>query len=183
MITGKSCSGKNAIADELEKLGYKRIVTYTTRGMRDKEIDGVTYNFIKTEEFFKRYLNGFFLEIEFFDVADGIWFYGSSIDDYINADDKTFCILTPNGIEKLKDNNIKHTCFYIDVSDEGIKRRQIRRNDNIEEARRRFIADKLDFQNIDKLADYEVFNENVKPELVAETIDILYRKNSEGRSE
>lgn len=29
VITGKSCSGKNAVAAELEKRGYHRCVTYT----------------------------------------------------------------------------------------------------------------------------------------------------------
>ena len=54
-IAGKTCSGKTRIVSELcKKFGYKKIVTYTTRPIRDKEVDGVDYHFISEEEFEKK---------------------------------------------------------------------------------------------------------------------------------
>ena len=50
-LVGKSCSGKDTIARELVKLGYERILTYTTRPQRPSELDGVDYHFITENEF------------------------------------------------------------------------------------------------------------------------------------
>ena len=46
-LIGKTASGKDTIAKELvNKYGYKRIVTYTTRPIRDGEKEGVNYYYI-----------------------------------------------------------------------------------------------------------------------------------------
>jgi len=175
VITGKSCSGKDTIVKELEKLGYQRIITYTSRPIRPNEKDGVDYHFISLEEFFKRYLDDFFLEIDYFDVIDGIWFYGSSLNSYQNASDNTVAILTPSGLKKLKEHNIPFISFYINVSDEKIKQRQIERGDNTKEAERRFKSDKLDFIGIENKVDYIIDNEDRDVEEVVKEIDMLYR--------
>jgi guanylate kinase len=174
VLTGKSCSGKDCVATELEKLGYERIITYTTRPMRPNEVNGVTYHFTTVEDFFVKYLNNFFLETRFYDVDNGIWFYGSSIESFRDADDKTFCILTPSAIKKLKENNIPYIAFYIDVSDYTIKLRQKERGDDTKEARRRFLADKTDFENIDLITDYCISNENTEPSETAKLIKLSY---------
>lgn len=174
-ISGKSCTGKDTIASELEKLGYHRIVTYTTRIVRRNEIGDVTYHYISTEDFLRKYLDGFFLEARYYETELGLWFYGSSLEDYRNADDKTMCILTPSGLQKLYENNINYVGFLINVSDDEIKRRQINRNDNPKEANRRFVADKLDFANIDDLVDVTVNNENQDVSFVANEIDKAYK--------
>lgn len=174
ILTGRSCSGKDTIATELEKSGFHRIITYTTRHMRSNEIKDIDYHFISVEEFLKKYIDGFFLEVRYYETEFGLWFYGSSIESYQNADDKTICILTPSGLQKLFENDIDYTGFLIDVSDETIKDRQIKRGDNPEEAERRFNADKLDFNGINNLVDYVIDNENRDVSDVAEDINILY---------
>ena len=50
-LVGKSCSGKDTVARELVKLGYEKILTYTTRPQRPSELDGVDYHFITENEF------------------------------------------------------------------------------------------------------------------------------------
>jgi len=50
-IIGKNGSGKTFIANELGKRGYEKVVGYTTRPMRENEIDKVDYNFITKREF------------------------------------------------------------------------------------------------------------------------------------
>lgn len=40
VLTGKSCSGKDSVRGELEKLGFENIVSYTSRSMRVGERKG-----------------------------------------------------------------------------------------------------------------------------------------------
>ena len=54
LLCGKTCSGKTVIRKELVKMGLKSIVTYTTRPIRDGEIEDVTYHYISKEEFLKK---------------------------------------------------------------------------------------------------------------------------------
>jgi guanylate kinase len=175
ILTGKSATGKDSIAEELIKLGYSRIITYTTRPMRDGEVDGETYHFISVSEFLKKYIDGEFLEVNYYTTKLGVWFYGSSLADYQKADNNTICVLTPCGIKKLKQNNIKHTSFLINVSDNEILKRQIMRGDNQDEAERRFMADKLDFADIDDLVDCTIQNENKNAFDAAKEIDAIYK--------
>ena len=57
-IMGKSSSGKDTIYKILkEKLDVNTYVMYTTRPMREEEINGVTYNFISSEEM-QDYIDG-----------------------------------------------------------------------------------------------------------------------------
>ena len=50
-ILGRSGSGKSTLEKKLEKLGYNRIISYTTREIRGNEQDGVEYHFVTTEQF------------------------------------------------------------------------------------------------------------------------------------
>jgi guanylate kinase len=184
IITGRSCSGKDTIVNELIKSGYTRIVTFTTRSMRDKEVDGITYHFVGIEEFLTKYIDGFFLEARYYNTESGVWYYGSSISSYENAKDNSVCILTPSGLRKLRENFIPFTSFMIEISDNEILKRQELRGDNATdkkrlESERRFKADKLDFANIDGLIDFTIRNENRSAEDVAKEIDQLYKKGFE----
>lgn len=50
-LVGKTCSGKTSLESRLVELGFKRVVSYTTRKPRVGEIDGVHYNFVSQAEF------------------------------------------------------------------------------------------------------------------------------------
>lgn len=180
IISGKSATGKDTIVHEMIKLGYKRIVTSTTRPMREGEIQDVTYHYLTTEDFLTKYNNDYFLEIKPYTTVEGMWYYGSALKDIKEADENTICILTPDGLEKLNKTGKEYTAFLIEVSDETIKSRQEHRGDNAngkkrEEAVRRFENDKRDFKNIDHLYHYKINNENRNPYDVALEIDSLYR--------
>ena len=54
-IIGKNGAGKSYLANELYNFGFKRNVGYTTRPMRDGEINGVDYYFIS--KYFLMYLS------------------------------------------------------------------------------------------------------------------------------
>ena len=46
VLVGGSGSGKTTIAHELEKKGFRRLVTTTTRPKREGEVDQVDYFFV-----------------------------------------------------------------------------------------------------------------------------------------
>ena len=63
VLVGKTASGKTTVANELCKNhGYKRIITYTTRPMRENEIQDVDYHFISDEQFNEMVENNEFTE-------------------------------------------------------------------------------------------------------------------------
>lgn len=53
VLVGSSGSGKTTVANELEKRGFHRLVTMTTRPMRDGEINHLHYHFVSEDEFWK----------------------------------------------------------------------------------------------------------------------------------
>lgn len=180
VICGKSNSGKDTIASQLELLGYTHITTDTTRAIREGEIPFYTYNYRDTKEFLTKLQDGDYLEFRWYDKSDeGIVFYSTSWDEIKKSTEKSYIILTPSGIKKLKENHIPITIFYIDASDDTIRLRQKLRGDATqEEMDRRFEADKHDFVNIESLYDFKINNENKTPMDLALEIDTLYNINN-----
>ena len=63
IITGKTCSGKNVVSDELiNKHGFHRLTTFTTRPIRNGEVNGETYHFVNTDDFMQKMKSRFFAE-------------------------------------------------------------------------------------------------------------------------
>ena len=82
ILLGKTASGKDTVLNRLVKEhGYKKIVTYTTRPKREREIQDVTYHFIGEDEFKEKIESGFFLEYKEYRSAHGTWYYGSAKED------------------------------------------------------------------------------------------------------
>lgn len=177
VIVGKSCSGKDTLQRKLiNDYEAKKIITYTTRPIRPDETNNVQYHFISEEEFLKKQNEGFFLESVAYqtnvDNKPAVWYYGSSIDSYQEAEksnDVYTVILTRPGLQALKDHNIKHTSIYLQVSDDEIKTRQILRGDDPIEAERRFNSDKKDFLGVEKDVDF-IFEANRYMDVIAEMV-------------
>lgn len=160
ILVGKTCSGKTTIANELiNSYKFKRIVTYTTRPIRKGEKDGIDYHFISLEEFNKKVQEGFFAEWKSYTTVEGVWFYGTALEDLENADEDTIVILTPNGyrdvVNKIKD---KPKCIYIYANNNTIQKRLIQRGDKKEEADRRLEKDNIDFKDFEYEADKIFYN-------------------------
>lgn len=96
IISGKSGSGKNTIANMLIDQGYERVVSYTTRRARETETDGVDYNFISNAEFENLIAENKLKEWIYFDGA----YYGSP---NIDISKKWVAILDPKGVKDWKD--------------------------------------------------------------------------------
>ena len=160
ILCGKTASGKSTIANKLvEEYGFNRVITYTTRPIRKGEKQDVDYHFINLEEFNKKVQNGFFAEWKSYSTIDGVWFYGTALEDLDNADDNTVIILTPNGyrdvVNKMKN---KPKCIYIYANNETIKKRLIERGDDEKEACRRLEHDNEDFKDFEYEANKIFYN-------------------------
>ena len=161
VLTGKTCSGKNAVSDKLiNEHGFHRVTTYTTRPMRIGEVNGETYHFINTDDFMQKMKNGFFAEWKAYTTTEGVWYYGTALEDLEKADDKTVVILTPDGYrdikEKLPDKNI--TCIYLYENIDTMRKRLSKRGDAPKEVERRIKSDLEDFKNFESESDKIVYN-------------------------
>lgn len=159
ILIGKTASGKTALQNILsEKYGFNKLITYTTRPKRTGEDDN-TYHFILEEDFLDKVKRGFFLEYKKYHTTEGIWYYGSAKEDYVDSDMNTVIILTPDGVKdlmKYKTSDMKVVYIYSNVR--TIMQRLEKRGDDREEIKRRISADNHDFRDAYKLADGIVHN-------------------------
>lgn len=97
VLIGRSGSGKTAVAEKLvEKHGYQKVRTATTRERRDTEPENA-YFFISKKEFMKRAKNDEFVE---WDCYNGNC-YGT-LKTELQREGKHVIILTPEGAENIK---------------------------------------------------------------------------------
>jgi guanylate kinase len=144
VITGGMASGKTTLARELEKRGFRRIVTYTTRPKRAGEVDGVDYHFINSLDFAKKMNTGFFAEATVYRTIFGDWFYGSAKHDYRSLDN-TIIVLNPQGVIALTEPAF---IVYLDLRYSTLRERAIERGDSLAEIERRLAEDKPFFKNM-----------------------------------
>ena len=178
VICGKTASGKNLVRDILvEKYNYNPIVTYTSRPPRKGEKQDITYHFISTDEFIEKINNGFFAEWKDYVTNDGIWYYGTALDDCMNASDKDVIILTPDGVRDLKNNDVNLSVVYLYSNLKTIRHRLKFRGDDLKEVERRISSDIKDFKDAEMLADRIVYNNlNYNIDNVVENVLCWYEK-------
>lgn len=153
ILVGESASGKSSIERELVSIGYNKIVTYTTRPMREEDIDRETYHFVTEEQFNTRKERSMFVE----HASYRGWQYGTSKEDC--TDDKVV-VLTPHGLRQLKKNkDLDIVSFYIKVPRRDRLIKILERGDDIEEAYRRNLSDVGQFDGIEDEVDYVIENE------------------------
>lgn len=100
-LVGESGAGKSLIERKLcEKLGYEKMISYTTRPQRTGEMNGRDYHFIDNESFKEGIRKGLFAEYE--EYSQGR-LYGTAKVDF-NSNTNKVTVLTPNGLRQLKRN-------------------------------------------------------------------------------
>ena len=159
-IIGKTSSGKDCIVNKLvSEHGYKKIITYTTRPMRDGERQDVTYHFVSEEDFKWKVEDGFFAEWKTYNTEFGVWYYGTAIEDLENAEDNNIIILTPDGYRDVANKlSNKPISIYVYANNSTIKSRLIKRGDDPKEAERRLLHDNEDFKGIENEVDKIFYN-------------------------
>lgn len=154
-IMGKSSSGKDTIFNILKsKLKLNAYVMYTTRPIREGEIQGETYNYISDEEM-QEYINGNeknkLIESRTYETIHGPWTYATIADKQFNNKEDLIMLGTLESYNKIKDYfKNKVIPIYIEVEDgirlqRALKREMQQKQPRYTELCRRFIADSKDF--------------------------------------
>lgn len=144
-LMGKSGAGKDALLQTiLKKCPYlHEIVSCTTRPPREGEIEGKNYNFLSSEEFTQKLVEGRMIEATVFND----WCYGTCIDS-LDEGKINIGVYNPSGIDIMLYNpNIEIHPVFINVPDKIRLLRQLTREDNpnVGEIIRRYSADEEDF--------------------------------------
>lgn len=176
ILVGESASGKSSIEKVLvDRYGYKKTVSYTTRPPRDGEIDGIDYHFISEDEYIRKFNESFFAETGSYNG----WFYGTTKVQYCK---NTICVLTPHGLRQIKkffgrDNKMDIKSFYIKVPRRNRLIKILERGDNIDEAIRRNQSDVGQYDGIEDEVDYTMENNAYEftPEEMAYKIDKIIK--------
>lgn len=165
ILVGSSGTGKDTLAQHLvDRYGYKRVISYTTRKPREGEMDGIHYHFVSQDKFDSMKRNNQFIET---DNYSGSRSYGSAYRDYC-VDNNLVKILTPNGVRQLVKNRLRDNFFVVYLqSPLTVKcKRYIEREkktfdiDKLIELTRRSIADEEMFRGFKDEADLIVDNDD-----------------------
>ena len=171
ILIGKTSSGKTLIKEKLIENGFIGITTYTSRPMRKGEKQDVTYHFISEEDFKQKINEGFFAEWKSYITVDGVWYYGTSLEDLKNGEYNSVIILTPDGYRDVVNKlSKKPIAIYIYANNTTIKKRLLKRGDDKNEAQRRLDHDNKDFKGIENEVDRIVYNNE------SDTIDGVVQK-------
>jgi guanylate kinase len=170
LIVGASAAGKSSIEKELVKKGYKNIVSYTSRPIRETETNHKDYHFITKDEFETKKKEGFFAENT---IYNG-WYYGIAKSD-MKGD--AIAVVEPYGFRQIKKLSEKNKgtliSFFIDCPERIRLKRMIDRGDNLMEAFRRIFSDQGVFQGMQDEVTYIIDNNRPINQSVEEIIGYL----------
>ena len=154
-VMGKSASGKDTIFRKLYKEcpGTKMLITYTTRPMRDNEVNGREYHFVDESVIEMYREQGKLIEMRTYNTVKGRWVYATIDDGSVNLASSNYLIIgTLDSYMKIREyfgeKNV--VPLYIDLSDSirlqrALNRENLQENPQYAEMCRRFLADEEDF--------------------------------------
>lgn len=156
-ILGKSSSGKDTIFQKIKEnneLSLKTVVGYTTRPMRENEVDGEEYFFVNRDRLEELKNDDKVIESRDYNTVHGIWSYFTVDDGQIDLDQDNYLYIgTLESYEQVRNfyGDEKVVPIYIEVEQgERLRRavlREIEQSEpKYEELCRRFLADEQDFR-------------------------------------
>jgi|GEM_PF-130611 len=157
ILVGKTACGKSTTAKLMEKSGYQRIVTDTTRPRRKGEMDGIDYHFRTQAEFEKLKRDGYYAESVDYETAFGHCSYGSAKKAYESSQNSVI-VLNPYGLKMAKDNIVAGSVIsiFLDVPEDILVERLHIRGDAEDEITRRLEHDRIDFADMSEVCDYTI---------------------------
>ena len=155
-IMGKSATGKDTVYKELlvRRPDLKTIVPYTTRPIREGEINGVEYHFTTNEKLEELKKTGKVIELRTYQTVMGPWNYFTMDDGQFDMDgDKDHLMIgTLESYEKmcLYFGREVLITVYIEIPDgirlhRAVAREDSQKKPNYREVCRRYLADEKDF--------------------------------------
>ena len=165
-VMGKSATGKDTIYQKLlheNELNLQRIIPYTTRPIREGEVEGREYHFCKEDDVQRMEEEGRIVELRAYNTVYGIWKYFTVNDGNIQLEKENYIIIgTLEAYTKIRDYFGKDNVvpIYIEVEDgdrliRAISREKEQDVPKYEEMCRRFLADAKDFSE-EKLKEAEI---------------------------
>lgn len=161
VLCGPSCSGKTTIKQRLIDHGLNPSVSYTTRPMREHEIEAHDYHFVSRERFEELIQEGFFFEYD--DVFGD--YYGTSMRD---LETRQIFILTPRAISKIRGSDFSESTLVVQLTAPLATRtkRSAERGDSVVQILRRISRDNKtfsDFKDHDIILDTD---QNTEEEII-----------------
>ena len=156
VFIGKTGSGKTTTALMLEREGFIRAVTDSTRHEKKNEVDGKDYNFISEEKFQQNIRENKYTEYTHYHTEKGDIYFGSRNEIYEELGNRVI-VLNPEGLMTLREKNIPCIAIYLNVSEKEIRKRLKKRGDSEEEIERRIIEDNEDYKDVSGIRDIEIF--------------------------
>ena len=173
VLSGASASGKTEVAKYLASHYHiDKVITTTTREMRNGEQNGKDYFFVNEETFKQMIEDDKFVEYTFYNGN----YYGSTKDQI-----RSNCciVIDPVGLKayvEIHDKNI--VTFFLDALEDTRLMRMLERGDSKEKAEQRIINDRVAFkkENV-AIVDYHVDSEHYDIAAVAAEIYRLYQEH------
>lgn len=167
-LVGASATGKSTVERILQtEYGFNRCVSFTTRPMREYEIDGVDYHFITDEDVQKLEEEGLIAEKTCFNG----WTYGLTVSE---VEEGGVVVIEPKGLQQIIERVGRENVFVIYLiyhDKERLIRSLVARNDNdVDEVIRRYQADKEDMMGMEMIADVTIVNHDSP-----KTAELIYK--------
>lgn len=183
-VLGKSCSGKDTIFKKLKEdreLNLNTVTGYTTRPMREGEINGVEYFFVNNEELESLKNQGKVIECRDYNTVYGVWSYFTVDDGQINLEKGNYLYIgTLESYEQMVRYYGKEVVvpIYVEVETgerltRAVNRERQQENPKYTELCRRFLADEEDFceENIKKAGIKKRYENNSLERCVEEIVE------------
>lgn len=170
-IVGLPGSGKSFLENLLvEKKGFQKYTSHTTRKPRDGEVDGKSYHFVSKEEFEEMIENKRL--VEWAQVYDN--YYGLSVNEILEKSGFNIVVVVdPVGAESLKKINPNIITVYLEIEPSVSKARMVKRGDSKESIDERMRNIEY-FKLFRKKADIVINNNVFRPD--DELLELLFRE-------
>ncbi|MCR5672438.1 MAG: guanylate kinase [Lachnospiraceae bacterium] len=156
-LIGKSCAGKDSLYNLMIKdreLDLKPVIRYTTRPIRDGEIDGNNYHFVDENGYKAFRESGKIIEEQVYHTVHGDWYYFTADDGNIDLDKNDhIAIGVLESFAGTRDYYGKDVVLpiYIELDDgerlqRALARERLPENGRYAEMCRRFLSDAEDFR-------------------------------------
>ena len=186
-IIGKSSTGKDTIFKcllENKSLNLENVVSYTTRPIREHEVDGVEYHFVDEKKRDELDKAGRIIELRRYNTCYGPWDYFTVDDKSLDIESKDYLIIgTLESYEKIRDYYGKSLVrpIYIEVEDglrlqRALNREKKQKHPKYNEMCRRFLTDDEDFskEKLEKAKVDRTFVNNDIDSTVNEIIEYIH---------
>lgn len=174
-IFGKSSTGKDTVYKRIisdKNLALKNVVGYTTRPIRDGEVNGKTYNFVNEEEYLSLKDRNLIVEEETYNTMYGPWRYFTVHDRQMDLEKGNYLMIgVLRSYISIRDyfGSENVIPIYLEVDDgvrlqRALNRELLPENRKFTEMCRRYIADSEDFSE-EKLTEAKITRRFVNDDL------------------